>query len=513
MSRTDVVVLGGGLNGLAAAVRLARDGRRVTLVEARDAVGGLAAAEEFHPGFRSPGVLHDTDAVSPDLAEALGLPRRGLRFRPARQAAFHGDGAGRVIRVPSEDDASSAPTAPDDRTAWSERAAFLGRVRPFLASILDRAPPPLAPESLAGWMGILGLGVRARRLGEADLLELARVLPMCVADWQNEAFADPLLKAAFAATALEASFLGPWSGGTTALLLLREARAGRGVVGGAPAVVAALAEEAERAGVDVVRGRRATRIVVERGAARAVELDGADPIDAAAVLSTLDPRTTLLDLIEPSRVPPSLADAARVYRMRGTTAKLDLALDGAPPFPDPPGGGPIALYRTGAELDALERAFDAAKYGRCSDPPLLEIHVPTHESPELAPAGRHVASVLVHFAPFALDGGWSDGARERLEAAVLAEFDRHAPGVRDRVVGARLRTPADLAGEFGLTGGHLHHGEHAPDQLLSLRPSFRCGEYRTPIAGLWLGGGGTHPGGGLSGRPGLLAAEALAARS
>ena len=509
----DVLVLGGGLNGLVAATSLAKSGRSVALLDARPTLGGLAAAEEFDDGFFTPGVLHDVSAFPPAIADALALSRFGLKITDRPPRFRHGDGEGRVVTVPrDESDLDRIPAGPD-RDGWRRTLALLGRVGPFLRGRLESPPPPLKPESLAGWMGLLGLGLEARRLGQVDLIELLRVLPMCVADWAGESLSDPLLRAAVSAPALEASFLGPWSGGTTALAILRAVRSRSSIEGGAPALVAALAAAADDAGVETLPGREVAEILVREGRAHGVRLFDGNSLDAPIILSTIDPKTTLLDLVAPTEVSSSLAaDTSRV-RARGMTAKLDLALSSAPIFAgaaDAGGAdGPVAWYRTGADVDSLERAYDAAKYRRFSDPPLLEVHVPTHARPDLAPSGRHVASVLIHFAPRNLDGGWTVEAREALREAALIELERHAPGIRESVLHSRIRTPADLEDEFGLSGGHLHHGEHAPDQLLSLRPTHTCGEYRTPILGLFLGGSGSHPGGGLSGMPGLLAARAI----
>jgi len=509
--RFDCVVVGGGTNGLTAALLLCKGGRRVGLFEARMELGGLAASEEFHSGFHSLGVLHDTGCVRTGAVQALGLAQHGLRFAARRPAVLGlgglgGTGPGLLLDPDPERAADELGRhAPGDHAAYGEYRAFLERVSPVLRKLIDQAPPDLEPSSFSDYLGLLRLGVSVRRLGRRDLLELARITPMCVADWLRARFKSDLLQALLAAPALEGAFAGPWSPGTAINLLLREAALGPEVEGGAPALVRALVSACRAAGVELRTGQRVAGFEIQGGAVTGVRLESGERIESRQVLSSLDPRQTFLKLVPPGRLPIRFTRRIENWRLRGTTAKLDLALSGPISFAGR-AGQPIEAARTGGHLDHLERAFDAVKYRTCSKRPLLDLRL----SPPAADTAP-VASVLVRYVPRHLDGGFDERARERLLASCIEELGRHLPGLKDAIVASRLRTPEDLENDFGLSGGHLQHGEIALDQLLSMRPDHDCSRYQTPIEGLFLCGSGSHPGGGLTLGPGWQCARTLLA--
>ena len=491
----DAVVIGSGHNGMVAALRLAGAGRRVTVVERREVVGGLAAGEEFHPGYRSPGLLHDTAGLRPRIVAALGLERHGLgwRERPPVMVARPGRAPLRL-------------SAGDELAAWRRS---IDELRPFLSRLQERPPPRLELRG-AGDFLLLGLeGLALRRLGRRRGRELLRVLPMPAQDWLSEWFDDPEVAGALAAPGLLGVFAGPRSPGTAGSLLLMESGAGREVAGGPAALTAALASAAKAVGVEVRTGDAVAAIEVSEGRVSGVRLASGAEVPAAVIAASCDPTTTLLGLLPPGSLGMRDERALRSYRSRGTVAKLHLALSGTLELAGD-GGAPSELVRIG-NLDELERAFDALKYDRVPDAPGLEIRLPSLADPELAPAGHQVASVLVDCVPYEPEGGWSAELRERLQAAVLSRLEGVAPGLRGLVVGSELLTPPDLEERYGVAGGHLFHGEMALDQMLSLRPAICAGRYRTPIEGLYLAGGGSHPGGGISGLPGWLAAGAVLA--
>jgi phytoene dehydrogenase-like protein len=340
---------------------------------------------------------------------------------------------------------------------------------------------------------------------------------MPVFDLVHECFENELLRATIAAPALSGTMLGPRSAGSALVLLMREAHrllaGGRALRarGGPGAVTQALAAAARGAGAEIRTGATVERIVVRDGRVAGVVVNGQE-IDTTRVVSSADPKTTLLALMDPIDLAPDFVGKVRNYRASGTVAKVNLALSSLPSFGVEAAalGGRIHI---GPELDYLERAFDHAKYGEPSPSPWLDISIPSILDPGLAPQGAHVASIYVHYAPYRLRAREWDSARSDLLAATLAVVERHAPDIRGTIVDAQVITPAELASTYGLAGGHIFHGELALDQLFTMRPALGYARYATPIPGLYLCGAGTHPGGFMTGASGRLAAETVLAAS
>lgn len=507
----DAIVIGAGPNGLAAAVRLAKGGRKVAVLEQSEAPGGLSAQREFHPGYAVPGLLHDEALVPRAIAERLGLTGNGLSFRkPPATYIAEADGPG--ILLPG--DAAGAAEAigrrsQRDAAGYRSLRAFLDRIAPLFGSVLAEAPPPLTPGSAGDFWQLARRGLSVWKVNRRDLLELARVAPMCVADFLNERFETPFLVEALAAPAVASTWSGPWSAGTVTNFLLRECAGGEALAGGPPALVKALLAAARAAGAELRTGAEVRRIRLDRGRVAGVTLASGETVDAPVVLSSADPKRTMLKLLAPGTLPLRIEEELRRLRSRGSAAKVHLALSGPLELAGSDGRLDEAIRIGGGHVDDLERAFDAIKYRRFSERPHLEIRVPTVTDPSLAPAGHHVVSILASFAPYDLEGGWTPEARERLGDAVLSVLERHAPGVRGRIVAREVLTPADLEERFALTGGQLHHGEIALDQLLVMRPTASTARYCTTVPGLFLGGSGSHPGGGVRPTAGLLSAEAV----
>jgi len=509
----DAIIIGAGPNGLAAALRLAKAGRKVLILERAEAPGGLSAKHEFHPGYFVSGVLHDEALVPRAIAERLGLDRQGLTFRKS-PSTYIAEAKGPGILLPG--DASGAADtigrrSKHDSEAFRSLRAFLGQITPLISAVLAEAPPSLAPGSAGDFWQIARRGLSVLRVSRKDLLELARVAPMCVADFLNERFETPLLVEALAAPAVASTWTGPWSAGTVTNLLLRECAGGEAMAGGPAALVAALLAAGHAAGAELRTGAEVQRIRLDRGKVAGVTLASGETIDAPVILSSADPKRTMLKLLAPGALPLRIEEEFHRLRSRGSAAKVHLALSGPLELAASDGRLDEAIRIGGGHVDELERAFDAIKYRRFSARPHLEIRVPTVADPSLAPPGHHVASILASFAPYALEGGWTAAARERLGDAVITVLEEHAPDVRQRIVAREVLTPADLETRFALTGGQLHHGELALDQLLMMRPAPSAARYRTAVPGLFLGGSGSHPGGGVRPTAGLLAAEAVLA--
>jgi phytoene dehydrogenase-like protein len=506
----DVIVIGAGPNGLAAAAKLAGAGKKVVVLERADAPGGLSARREFHPGYAVPGLLHDEALVPRSVVDKLGLAKHGLSFRKP-PATYIAEANGPGVLLAGDTNAAAeaiGQRSKHDAESYRGLRAFLGRITPLFAALLAEAPPSISPRSAGDFLQIARHGLAAFRISRKDLIELARVAPMCVADFLNEKFETPLLVEALAAPAVASTWSGPWSAGTMTNFLLHECAGGESLAGGPPALIAALLAACRAAGAEVRTGAEVARIRLDRGKTVGVTLASGETIDAPVVLSSADPKRTMLKLLPPGTLPLRIEDELRRLRSRGSAAKVHLALSGPLEI-----GGALheAIRIGGGHVDDLERAFDAIKYRRFSERPHLEIRVPTVADPGLAPSGHHVVSILASFAPYTLDGGWTDEARERLGDAVLAVLEKHAPDVRSRLVAREVLTPADLETSFALTGGQLHHGELALDQLLMMRPVPSAPRYQTTVPGLFLGGSGSHPGGGVRPTAGLLAAEAVLA--
>ncbi len=513
-----VVIIGGGVNGLVCATLLARAGRAVTVVERRAEVGGAAVTRELAPGFFVPAAAHSVGPLRADVARDLRLGEHGLEFVTNSAWMTALDGQGRAVTL--WHDVGRAATAlgahsARDAAQWPafmQARAKLGRV---VASVFDHTPPSIdAPSPRELWR-LLRTARAFRGLGRSDGYRLLRWGPMPVADLVAEHVETPMVQAALAADGVFGNLMGPWSAGSGLLFLLHAANdlAGNPACtwprGGPGKLAAALRRAAEQAGATIATGAGVTEVLTGSGAtATGVRLDDGRTLAAGAVVSGLDPKSTFA-LCDPMAMPSEFRWRAGNYRAAGALAKVNLALAGLPVVPGADREQLAARLRMAPDIDAMERAFDHAKYGRYSPAPWLEAFIPTVLDPTLAPPGGHVMSIYAQYAPHVLREGPWDGARAGLLHAVLDTLDRYMPGVRSLIVEAEVMTPADLEREWGSAGGHIHHGELALDQLFTMRPLLGWSQYRTPIAGLWLCGAGTHPGLGLTGGSGANAAREI----
>lgn len=514
---STVVVIGGGVNGLVCATLLAHAGRKVTLLEAREELGGAAVTRSLAPGFHLPAASHDVGPLRADVARDLNLGAHGLEWvaRDAWMTAL--DGAGRAVTL-WHDTAKAAEALRAFSAKDAERwAAFmtartkLGRV---VASIFPHTPPSIdspAPKEL--WR-LLQTARQFRGLGPTDGYRLLRWGPMPIADLVQEHIETPFVAAALAADGIFGSMLGPWSAGSGLLFLLHAANVTAGdprmvwPKGGPGALTVALCRAADQAGVAIKGRARALHIAQDGGGVLAVHLESGEVVTGRAVVSAIDPKTTY-GMCDPMTLPAEVRWRARCYRTAGTLAKVNLALSALPVVPGADREQLATRLRIAPDIDYVERAFDEVKYGRMSPAPYVEALIPSLVDPTLAPQGAHVMSVYAQYAPHTLREGSWDEARPRLLDAVLGALDRAMPGIRGMVVASEVLTPADLEREWGMAGGHIHHGELALDQLFTMRPLLGWSQYRTPIDGLWLCGAGTHPGLGLTGGSGANAAREI----
>jgi phytoene dehydrogenase-like protein len=517
----DTIIIGAGHNGLVTAFYLAKAGRKPIVLERRPIVGGCATSEELAPGYRSATLAHTLGPLRPAIVRDMQLERRGVTFVHPDPRLVSVAPGGRAL-VFSTDPGRTAeairPFSGKDAARYPEFCATLGRLGGFLADLLEMTPPSIDTPSAADLWELLKTGRKFRALGRKESFALLRWGPMAVADLVAEWFENDLLQASVAARAIHGAAMGPWSAGTGAVLLLAAAidpaPGGSSVtaVGGPGAVTRAMAEAAREAGADVRTGADVQRILVKDGAVTGVVLVDGTEIAATTIVSGTDPRRTFLRLIDPVELEPDFMTRIRNYRCPGTVAKLNFGLRGLPAFRGVTGDPAAALrgrVHVGPGIDYLERAFDASKYGETSASPYLDIAFPTLADPTMAPSGRHVMSVHMQYAPFTLRAGSWSGRGDELAGLVLRTLEDYAPGVTSLVEHRQVITPLDLEQIYGLTGGHIHHGELALDQLFTMRPTLGWADYRTPLSGLYLCGSGTHPGNGLTGASGRNAAREI----
>ena len=514
---TRIVIIGAGLDGLIAAFYLAKAGRKPLVLERREVIGGAGAVEEFHPGFRA-SLAMSAGSLLPQIAGDLGLQNRGVEIRhsPLRVIALDPNGPPISIHEDAKRTAAElAAYSKRDAGRYPEFVSSFNNIGRALRPLLTMTPPNIEEPSKSELWDLGKLGWKIRGLGKQDEYRLLRYGPMAVADLAGEWFEHELLRAVLAARGIFGAFAGPWSAGTSLPLLMQAATDGHVIApasfatGGISHFINGIAKAATDAGAEIRTGINVTGIEINQGRAIAVMLESGETIPAGTIISNSDPGATLLELVDAGELAPSFLLKAQNYRARGSVARIDFALSALPSFAgiDNKSDRLAGHIHIGPEIDYLERAFDAAKYSEISEWPCLDLTIPTINDPGLAPKGAHVMSIHAQFAPYKLKHGDWNSRRDELAATVVKVLSEYAPDLKRLIVGQRIITPLDLETTYGFRGGQIHHGEMSLDQFFAFRPVIGCAQYRTPIAGLYLCGAGTHPGAGLTGASGLNASR------
>jgi phytoene dehydrogenase-like protein len=518
MAKDTIVVIGGGHNGLVAAAYLAKAGKKVTLVEQAEQVGGVLRPVQLADGFIAPGLVHTVGRLRDSVVVDLKLARHGYEpVEPSvRIFAPQPDGPSVTFWADAEKTAAELKAEfPDDAARYPAFDKKIRSIASWLAYVNVATPPDVKSPSIADALSGLKLGKAFKGLGAKAGREVTRTLPMAVADLVGEELEAEALRGPLATRGILYTNLGPWAAGTATVFLSDSAGNDGGAPGqstfargGTGALAGALESAAKALGVTIRTGTEVASIVVRNGRATGVALADGTELKADLVVSAADPKRTLR-LIDPVELGPTMVWRAENIRQPGATAKVDLALGGLPAFH----GGDEERLRgrivIGPSIDAVEHAADNYKYGRLPEEPMLEATIPSLTDASLAPEGKHVMSVLVQAAPRHLrEGDWSSRADE-LGDVVLKTLDRYAPGLASLVEARTVTTPEAFETEYGLTGGDLLHASPGLDQWFAWRPLNQQARYRFVVDGLYLAGSGAHPGGGITGGPGANAARQL----
>lgn len=517
----DILIIGGGHNGLVASAYLAKAGKKVLVLEARELVGGCAVTEEIWPGYRVSTAAYLSSLMQEKVVRELDLARYGYIVDAKDPAFFSPFPDGRHLFMwqdRAKTLAEIAKFSARDAEAYPKYEAHLERLAVVAESLLLSTPPHFPPRTrdLPEYLKLLGT---TRGLSSPEIVGLVKIFTQSAADFLDQWFESEELKVTLATDGVIGANGGPRSPGT-AYILLHHCMGGvnghRGlwgfVRGGMGAVSNAIADSARAAGAAIRTSAPVEKILVKKGKVCGVALQNGEEIAATTVASNLDPRRTFLKMMDAADLDPDFLDGIQKLRSEGTSLKMNLALSGLPEFKALP-GAPAAQHRATMHIcpsiDYIERAWDDAKYGRLSHSPLIEMTIPTMYDPTLAPAGHHIMGIFLQYAPYTLKGTTWDAEREPYTERILDVIEEYCPNFRSIIVQRQTLTPLDLERRFGLTGGNIFHGEMSLDQMFVLRPVAGWARYRTPVKGLYLCGSGAHPGGGVMGAPGHNAAREI----
>jgi phytoene dehydrogenase-like protein len=516
----DAIIIGGGHNGLVTAAYLARSGRRVLVLERRHILGGAAVTEEIFPGFKFSVFSYVVSLLRPEIIRELDLASHGLQILPLESTLTPLPNGDHFMAWGDHDRARQELMRHSlrDAEAYEEFGREMHHMAMAVRPILEMVPPDPTSLSPSDLGAMLRLGKHMHDLGSERFHMLYRLMTMSSADFLSEWFECEPLKATKSASGIIGTFLGPRSPGTAYVLLHHYMgdidgafRAWGFARGGTGAISEAIASAARAAGAEIRTEAGVERVLLERGRAAGVVLEGGEEIRSRVVVSALDPRRTFLQMLEPESLPGDLVDSLRRYRFRGSSGKVNLALDRLPDFTCMPGPGPHlgGAVSISPSIEYLERAHDDAKYGEFSRRPYMDVILPSMIDPGMAPPGKHVMSIFVQYAPYHLNGGWTDQRREAFGDTVIDTLSEYAPNLKSAILHRQVVTPKDIETVAGLSEGNIFHGELALNQLFFLRPAAQWAKYRTPVRHYYQCGSGTHPGGGIMGASGRLAAREI----
>lgn len=518
----DQVIIGGGHNGLVCAAYLARAGQKVLVLERRHVLGGAAVTEEIFPGFKYSVCSYVVSLLRPDIIRDLELSRHGLELIPLECSFSPFPDGSSLVRWPDPEQTRReiARFSQQDAEAYPLFGDAMMRLARFVGPILDQQPPDAIDPGIGDLLDLLKLGRRFRHLDPIDRLRKIQMFTMSAVDFLDRWFESDALKAPMAVSGIIGTFLGVRSPGTAYVLLHHYMGEIDGAFrswgfarGGTGAVSNAIADAARSFGAEIRTEAPVERIEVINGEARTVILEDGCEIAARQIVSAVDPRRTFFSMVGKEHLDPDFVTGIERFKYRGSSGKVNLALDRLPGFTSRPGDGPhlrgdIAIAPS---IDALEVAYDQAKYGKWSSRPYLNVVIPSVVDPSIAPPGKHVMSIFVQYAPYHLEDGpetWP-AHREAFGDTVIETLEEYCPGLGDSILHRQVLTPWDLEQEIGLTEGNIFHGELSLEQLFFNRPTAGWARYRTPVRNLWMCASGTHPGGGVMGAPGRNAARAL----
>ncbi|MEE8306600.1 MAG: NAD(P)/FAD-dependent oxidoreductase [Gammaproteobacteria bacterium] len=503
--RYDSIIIGVGHNGLVCAAYLAKHGHSVLVLEASSTPGGLAARREFYPGFKA-SVAHSVNHFPQKVLRDLDLETHG--FKPSTESlptvGLSLDGNHAVLH-----EGTVSGVGENEINSYRKYSRLMQRFADTLKPFWLKTMPRVGINSLADLVTFAHIGLNVRRLGKKDMREFLRITALPTRDLMDEFFDNDVLKATLSWDGLVGSKLAPRSPNHAVLAMLY--RLGGEYRGGAGALIEALQSAAGACGAEVRTASAVERILVQENddglVAHGVQLTNGDRIESERVISAVDPQRTFFNLVGVENLEIEFTNRIRRLRCAGYVAKLHLALSGLPQFTglDKIDGRMIIA----PDMDTIEFAYDDAKYGACSKQPVMEIVIPSMHDTSLAPAGQHVLSAHVMYAPYQLKGGWDESARDAFCERVIDTIARYAPDIRQQILHRDLLTPLDLERSCNVTGGHWHHTEFALDQALMMRPTYEAAQYSTPLPGLYLCGAGCHPGGDLTGGPGHNAAQEI----